>query len=179
MAYVEGFLTGLNDYLNISRKLTDGQPQEIAKLICQEFYYLNLGDLKLAFDRIKLGKVELFEGLDGMKIMMVIRDYEEERHIAAEAKSRNKIFPEKEEKGVPIPDDVAEKIKEAFRPKKKEIPPQPEILRPQSKPHEDDYYRLWREWRIEHPDKNPHLFEKEFMTLEAYVRSKVEETEID
>lgn len=176
LSLVTGYLIGLNEFLNVQRKMNEGQMRETARLIIQEFYFMHLGDIKLAFDRIKTGVFgNLYEGIDGMKIIMAIRDYQTDRLEAGERQSYNQIQERKmaEREGLPMAVEVAVKLKEVIKPKaepEKEEQRKWSDFNPQEKILVEQYLGLERTWRKENPGKSKYLFEKEYMSLNEYVR---------
>lgn len=167
-------LFSLLNFLNLARTIEGEQISETAQLIVEEFYYMTLADLAVAFKQIKLGRYgKFYEGIDGTKLIQAIREYEEDRANAAQQVSHNRIHEQKENDGVPIPDEVAEKIKEAFAPKPKET--EPVNQQTQIKNWAEEYWKLEREWRVEHPEENRYKFEKEYMTLEQFIKNKIED----
>lgn len=172
LAQVEVYITRLNDFLNIPRKMTGTQSMETARLIVQEFYYMNLADIKLAFDKIKTGSFgNLYEGIDGVKIITAIREYEMERAGYAEYVSHNTaVENKKDELAVPIPVEVAEQIKKAFAPKPKQDTPV-DTRQMEIKKLSDEYRKKWIDWRVDNPGANRYLFEKEYMSVEEYIKT--------
>ena len=80
IAYIETWLYNLNDYLNISRRLKKEQIYETALYIIQDYYYLNIAELHLFFTKLKKGEFgNLYEGIDGYKILSFLKTYEQER----------------------------------------------------------------------------------------------------
>lgn len=70
----------LNDFLNISRKMTPPQIEETADMIYDEFYYLKVSDIALLMKRIKTGHYgQFYESIDGMKLMDMFFEYAQER----------------------------------------------------------------------------------------------------
>jgi len=77
---LETWIVNLNDFLNISRKMTPEQIKETADMIYDEFYYLKISDISLIFKRIKTGFYgEFYESIDGMKLLKMFADYSQER----------------------------------------------------------------------------------------------------
>jgi len=77
---VELWISDLNDFLNISRKMSPQQIQQTATLIIQEFFYFNLADVNLIFTRAKKGQYgNFYESLDGPKIFSWFDQYDRER----------------------------------------------------------------------------------------------------
>jgi hypothetical protein len=79
VTYLETWIVNLNDYLSIKTKMTPWQIRETAEMIYDDYYYLNIADLRLIFRNFKSGKFPLFESLDGMKILAQINAYSAER----------------------------------------------------------------------------------------------------
>ena len=77
---LETWIVNLNDFLNISRKMTPEQIKETADMIYDEFYYLKISDISLIFKRIKTGFYgEFYESIDWMKFLKMFADYSQER----------------------------------------------------------------------------------------------------
>lgn len=56
------------------------QVAELAKLIYDDFYYLNFDDLKLCFDNAKKGKYgKIYDRIDGNIVMEWLSKYSQER----------------------------------------------------------------------------------------------------
>jgi hypothetical protein len=84
LAYIELWLVNLNDFINVSRKMKPEQMQELSFMIYQDFYYFNLADINLVFSKIKKGEFgQLFESVDGVKILSYFKKYEGERMSVA------------------------------------------------------------------------------------------------
>lgn len=80
LAYLELWLDNLNDFLNVKRKLTPSQMQEIAIFIYQDYYYFKLTDINLVFSKIKKGEYgQFYETLDGPKIIAAFEKYAADR----------------------------------------------------------------------------------------------------
>lgn len=81
---VELWISDLNDFLNVSRKMNPAQIHQTAVMILDEFYYFNLADINLVFTRAKKGKFgNLYESIDGMKIFNWFEQYNDERSQTA------------------------------------------------------------------------------------------------
>jgi hypothetical protein len=80
LAIIKTWIVNLNDYLNLSRKMSPEQIEETSELIYEQFYYLKSSDISLIFKRIKLGHYGCFyESLDGMKLIDIFYKYAQER----------------------------------------------------------------------------------------------------
>jgi hypothetical protein len=77
--YIQLWILSLNEFLNISKKMNKYQIEETAEMIYDSFYYLNIADLNLFFRQIKQGKYELYESLDGIKLMNWLNEYCDQR----------------------------------------------------------------------------------------------------
>jgi len=77
--YIQLWLIAMNEFLNISRKMNKAQIEETARLIYDCYYYLNIADLNLFFGEIKRGKYEIYDVLDGAKILRWMDSYVNER----------------------------------------------------------------------------------------------------
>ncbi len=73
--YIQLWLINLNEFLNISRKMNRLQIEETAEMFYDNYYYLNIADINLFFKQIKQGKYELYDCLDGTKLMNWLSDY--------------------------------------------------------------------------------------------------------
>lgn len=174
---VRVMIHSLVKYLNLARKIDGDQISETTRIVISEFYYMTLADLNVAFTKIKAGFYgDFYEGIDGLKICKAIREYEADRMDAAELQSYNQIQERKmaEREGLPMAVEVAEKLKEVIKPKveqpAKEEQRKWSDFNPQEKILVEQYLGLERTWRKENPDKSKYLFEKEYMSLNEYVR---------
>ena len=76
--------------------MTPKQIKETAKYIYEEYYYFKLDDIYLIFTRIKKGEFgELFESLDGSKILKFFKMYANERANIYENESINQSDKQK------------------------------------------------------------------------------------
>jgi hypothetical protein len=89
IAYIETWLYNLNDFLNISRRLKKEQMYETALYIIQDYYYLSIAEIHLFFKKIKKGEFgNLYEGIDGYKILYFLNMFDEERLSIIESKRK-------------------------------------------------------------------------------------------
>lgn len=73
-------LGSLNDFAEVSEKISGEQLHELATLILAEYYYLNAAELCLFIARFKAGHYGRFYGaIDPMKITCALLDYKAER----------------------------------------------------------------------------------------------------
>lgn len=78
--YIQLWIVALNEFLNIKNKMNPEQIQETARILYDDFYYLNIADLNLIFTNIKRGKYgQIYESLDGVKLISWINSYVEKR----------------------------------------------------------------------------------------------------
>jgi len=81
-------LIELNDYLNLSRPMNMNQITQTADIILSEYPTLKLADLIYTFKCAKAGKFgQLYESIDGLKIISWINQVLSERADAGEAMS--------------------------------------------------------------------------------------------
>jgi len=78
--YIILWISRLNKFLNISRKMTFEQMQKTAQYILQDYYYLKQSDLYLVFSQAEKGRYgEFYDCLDGAKILIWFEKYANER----------------------------------------------------------------------------------------------------
>jgi hypothetical protein len=79
----------LVSFFNVGKTMNDHQCAETVRLVLAEYYYLNLADLKLCFDRLKAGKYgKSYDRIDGQIILMALGEYARGRLEAAEILSQ-------------------------------------------------------------------------------------------
>lgn len=79
-ALIKMWLVSLNDFVNTSRKMSPEQIDEISLYIFQDYYYLTVADIYLLITDIKKGRYgQLYESLDGIKILSFFEKYANER----------------------------------------------------------------------------------------------------
>jgi len=84
LTVIELWISDLNDFLNISRKMNPAQMHQTAVMILADYYYFNIADINLVFTRAKKGHYgNLYESLDGMKIFSWFEQYDQERSQVA------------------------------------------------------------------------------------------------
>jgi len=114
LLYIQMWLINLNDYLNLSRKMTPYQMEEISIMILDDYYYYKISDFYLVFSGIKKGKYgKFYESIDGLKIMDIFMQYSEERmnsYYSGEVNTDSKYKDnEPERKGLnPLSDSIKE-----------------------------------------------------------------------
>ncbi len=93
--YLKLWIIDLNEYMNMSRSMTEMQIEQTAILLYDEYYYLNLSEMNLVFTKIKKGAYgDLYNLLNGAKIMSCFALYNEERtawYFEAELQKHNQI----------------------------------------------------------------------------------------
>ena len=80
LALLKIWIVSLNDFLNIARKMSPQQIDEICYYIYQDYHYLKMSDIYLVITRAKKGYYgKFYESLDGTKIMDIFSQYANER----------------------------------------------------------------------------------------------------
>lgn len=96
LSILKVWIINLNDFLNIPRKMTPPQIEETAMMVFDEFYYLKISDISLIFKRIKIGHYgNLYESIDGMKIIGMFHQYAKERidyHVSKSTRDHKKYI---------------------------------------------------------------------------------------
>lgn len=78
----------LNDYFNISNRMTDAQTIDVVRLIMEKFNYFKLADFKLCFKNAKTGLYgKVYNRIDGLIIFEWLNLYASERIQVAETAS--------------------------------------------------------------------------------------------
>ena len=54
LAYIEGWIVNLREFLNVGRKMTDSQTQETALLIMEQFYNITVVEVNLIFKQVRV-----------------------------------------------------------------------------------------------------------------------------
>lgn len=175
LSLVTGHLVGLNEFLSVPRKMNENQMRETALMIVQDFFYLKLADLNLAFRKIKSGEVQLFEGLDGAKVMSAVREYCQERDWVAESTSFQEHQKRKFEAAndLPMAPEVAELLAKSYPGKPKDPEPEKVHTEQEEIAHlAQEYIRQEKKYRIANPEANKYQFEKDNGTLEEWVKNE-------
>ncbi|WP_321331847.1 DUF6633 family protein [uncultured Bacteroides sp.] len=85
-------LGSLNDFAEVSKKITSDQLNELASLIVSEYCYLNAAEICLFIGRFKIGKYGSFYGaIDPLKITSALVVYNAERLLDITTKERERI----------------------------------------------------------------------------------------
>jgi hypothetical protein len=80
VAYLAIWITDLNNFLNVSRKMTNEQILDTAQMLVLEYRSLTIADINLIFKRIKKGDFgNMYESLDGTKLLGWFDKYSIER----------------------------------------------------------------------------------------------------
>ena len=89
-SYIQLELIKLNELLNLRRPMTETQINFTAEVILDEFYMLNVADIKLVFKNILSGKCgNLYESLNPPKTLTIFREYVNQRmNLGAEMSER-------------------------------------------------------------------------------------------
>lgn len=84
------FIKDLADFFSVGKGMKNSQCAETAKMITSQYYYLNLADIKLCFDRIKAQHYgPLYDRFDGGVVMWCLGEYVSERMEVAESLSHD------------------------------------------------------------------------------------------
>jgi hypothetical protein len=79
----------LVSFFNVGKTMNDRQCAETVRLVLAEYYYLNMADFKLCFDRLKAGRYgRSYDRIDGQIILMALEEYTRGRLEAAEILSQ-------------------------------------------------------------------------------------------
>lgn len=106
MACLALWINDLQSFLNISAKMNAPQIMETCAMIMDDFYFLNLADVRLVMSRAKKGEYgQLYGRIDGQIIYQWFAEYFEERsracsenaiHEAERAKSEVRVATNEE-----------------------------------------------------------------------------------
>ena len=90
LSFIKLQLIELNELLNLSRPMSETQINFTSQVILDEFYMLNISDLKLVFKNIATGKCgNLYQSLNPPKLLSIFRDHLNERmNLGAEITMR-------------------------------------------------------------------------------------------
>jgi len=90
LALVKLHIIDLLDFINPSRSMSIEQVEQTAELLISDYSYLKIADILLVFKKAKKGEFgQLYEGIDGMKILQWFAQTWDERLEAAEINSQN------------------------------------------------------------------------------------------
>lgn len=86
LAYIEGWIVNLREFLNVGKSMTDAQTQETALLIMEQYYNIKVAEINLIFKKAKLGHFgQVYDRLDGQVILSWFdKHYKERCHLFAE-----------------------------------------------------------------------------------------------
>lgn len=77
---VQEFITDLVEFLNVGKIMNPPQINQTAIYILQYFPHFNLADLKLFFDKMKLGHYgKFYDSVDGQLILSKMEEYSQDR----------------------------------------------------------------------------------------------------
>lgn len=97
LVLVKLHLIDLLDFLNPSRTMTMPQVEQTADLIISDYSYLKIADLLYVFKQAKKGEFgQLYEGIDGQKVLQWFTQVWGERLDAAEFQSQNEANQQKQ-----------------------------------------------------------------------------------
>ena len=72
-------LLELNEFSNVSRKMNEGQIVETVNMLLNQYPGISLQEYQVFFNRIRSGEFgQLYESLDGIKIMAFMKDFYQE-----------------------------------------------------------------------------------------------------
>jgi len=90
LALVKLHIIDLLDFINPARSMSIEQVEQTAELLVSDYSYLKIADLLLVFKKAKKGEFgQLYEGIDGMKILQWFAQTWDDRLEAAEINSQN------------------------------------------------------------------------------------------
>jgi len=88
LAYVELLIVNTNEFFNIKDKMRPSQIKETAQMILEEYYFFSLLEVIYVFKEAKKGRYgEIYNSLDGSKIMKWFASYADDRLQEAERQS--------------------------------------------------------------------------------------------
>ncbi|WP_326494328.1 DUF6633 family protein [Sphingobacterium sp. UT-1RO-CII-1] len=74
------FITDMVEFLNVGKIMNPPQIEQTAVYVLQYFPHLNLADLKLFFDKMKLGHYgKFYDSVDGQLILSKMEEYSQDR----------------------------------------------------------------------------------------------------
>lgn len=77
---IQEFITDLVEFLNVGKIMNASQIHQTAIYIPKYFPHFNLGDLKLFFDKMKLGHYgKFYDSVDGQLILSKMEEYSQDR----------------------------------------------------------------------------------------------------
>ena len=90
LSFIKLQLIELNELLNLSKPMSETQINFTSQVILEEFYMLNISDLKLVFKNIAIGKCgNLYQSLNPPKLLSIFREHLNERmNLGAEITMR-------------------------------------------------------------------------------------------
>lgn len=171
-AFVFNEITKLCDFFAVGRGMNENGITMLSRMICAEFYYLNIADFKFFTYRAVRGDFgKTFDRLDAPTVMLWMKQYCEERMMKAAAQSQGKknALQNEEIGGIgEMPEQIAEWAK-AFQRKHKVIEIENTVqntkenvsnddavqrmLKGEKITKDDDYKKREKKWR----DENKHL----------------------
>lgn len=93
-------LLELNEFSNVSRKMTMPQIVETVRMLLQQYSNLTLQEYQVFFNRIRAGHYgQLYESLDGIKVMAFMREFYEEMNRAWNERVYEQDYQRKVESG--------------------------------------------------------------------------------
>lgn len=97
LALVKLHIIDLLDFINPARSMNIEQVEQTAELLISDYSYLKIADLLLVFKKAKKGDFgQLYEGIDGMKILQWFTQTWSDRMDAAEMASQQEAARHKQ-----------------------------------------------------------------------------------
>jgi len=97
LALVKLHIIDLLDFINPSRSMSIEQVEQTAELLISDYSYVKIADILLVFKKAKKGEFgQLYEGIDGMKILQWFTQVWSDRMDAAEMQSQNEAARHKQ-----------------------------------------------------------------------------------
>ena len=97
LALVKLHIIDLLDFINPARSMSIEQVEQTAELLISDYSYLKIADLLLVFKKAKKGEFgQLYEGIDGMKILQWFTQTWSDRMDAAEQQSQQEAASHKQ-----------------------------------------------------------------------------------
>jgi len=139
-AIVINELINLQDFFNVTVKMSPGQISETAEIVLEKFYFMRLDEIKLCFRRAKAGDYgELYNRLDGSVIIGWLKQYDAQRtDVVVKANKQLAASNIYDELAHPQLIDAVKEVTDALRMKEvnrimaepfiKEVRPREEIL---------------------------------------------------
>lgn len=116
LTVVSEFILDYVEFVNLGNNMNVKQVSQTSQMILSYFPHLNLADLRLFFDKMKLGHYgKNYNAVDGQKILSFIEEYNNERmeEVASLKYEVHKQLKEAEKTNVGFHPDVVEALRKA------------------------------------------------------------------